>query len=460
MTDSVTLVFVSLAQNQAVFFKAVGEHLKAQGYAISHICFHEGSIELLKHAGHEVFNPFEAPSTNAASPSFSEFGIDNPSLIIGHEKAAYQIRDTQLLLRKLKRHLVSVHSILTSICLKSQETIVVQELGGFTSVLASYYAAKSLAIDNWFIEPSFFKGRVFFTKNSLRAPEIPPELTAAPGAETHIREYLDSVIEAQAIVIPDKDRRHYRTGLKKLTDPYNFRRLAQKLVDKHLLKRQEEFSHIGGHVRRHLMMVFNHARLRPLYRPLPSNRKIIYYPFHVPADFALTIRSPEYLDQYSVLDYVCRTAPPGYIVIAKEHPALVGSLSPCRIKGLINRHDNFLLIEPSTNNHSILATSDYVITINSKTGIEATLYNCKVIVLGDAFYRSSSLVTSLTRLCDLPGGYDSTPFRSDPDLLSYFSKVWSSSYPGELYNINEDNVFTFSKSLHKLLSNTRPKDLH
>ncbi|WP_411037477.1 capsule biosynthesis protein [Shinella sp. BYT-45] len=438
-----TIVFVSLAGNQSSFFAALEPLVRKAGRDVVHVCFHEGSAKELGKAGHRVFNPFEL-SRNGELPAFEAYDIANPALLIGHEKAAYEISDTEGLLLKFRRHLAAMEKVFDTLVAEGRNIVVVQELGGFTSVLAAYFVARRHAVPNYFIEPSFFKGRFFLTRDSFSAPRIP---RGTGGFSEEVRSVLGRIRESQTVVIPVKDRLHYRGAFHKLTDPKNWRRLFEKLVEKHLLKHQEEFQHIGGHVRRHVRMSMNAAKLRKFYAEIPAGSPFIYYPLHVPADFALTIRSPEYLDQLSLIDFLCRVAPIGRKVVVKEHPALIGALPAGRMSGLLRRHDNLVLLSPAINNHSVLRQAEAVVTVNSKAGAEALLYRRPVLALGDSFYRDSGLVTAIDALRDLPARLSDAVPPSEEEVNRFLQDVWSASVPGELYDVQERNVAEFAGSL-------------
>ncbi len=448
MTVLPDIIFVSLAQNQSRFFHAVGEVLQRAGHGIFHICFHEGAFRDLRSAGCAVFNPYEYQPANVDAVRFEDFSIANPALLLGHEKAAYELANTAALARKFKGHLAALGAIVDELVARDRPLCMVQELGGFTSALAAYYAARRRGIDNWFIEPSFFRGRIFFTPNSFAAPLVPP---AVGEAAADMKKILDAIVESRAVAIPAKDRLHYRGVSKKLLDPKNFRRLAEKLVAKHIRGEREEFQHIGGHVARHLRMFFNSRRLTRHYRELPAGERFIYYPLHVPADFALTIRSPEYLDQYTLIDYLCRIAPLGYRIVIKEHPALVGAVSPVRIGDLLARHDNFMVLSPALNNHDVLAAADAVVTVNSKSGAEALLHGTPVVVLGDAFYRSCVQVRQVSALNELQTALAKalapTAAYDREATLTFFQAIWDASRSGELYDDSAGNVTQFAASL-------------
>ncbi|TCS72485.1 capsular polysaccharide biosynthesis protein [Sulfuritortus calidifontis] len=452
MTDKKNIVFVSLAQNQSRFFEMVGKVMEKAGYGIVHVSFHEGAVKELRAHGCEAFNPFEYQPTSRDETRFEDFEVANPALLLGHEKAAYEIIDTEALANKMKGHLAAMTTILRSLIDCGGRWCLVQELGGFTPVLAAYYAARRLGMDNWFIEPSFFQGRVFFTANTFLAPRVVP--TNAPPSE-EVRITLERVVQSRSVVIPVKDRLHYRGAGKKLLDPKNFRRLLNKVVAKYLRGEQEEFQHIGGHVARHVRMFFNSKKLSQHYREIPSGQPFIYYPLHVPADFALTVRSPEYLDQYALIDYLCRVAPLGYRVAIKEHPALIGAVSQHRICDLLDRHDNFILLSPSINNHDVLAASTAVVTVNSKSGAEALLHCKPVIVLGNAFYETCPLVHRVEALSGLQAALTKAMEQQSElsldDALPFFEAVWNASYPGELYDRSNENVTAFARSLSDCL---------
>lgn len=452
MTENKTILFVSLAMNQALFFDALGETLRIAGYTVAHTCFHEGAVRLLEERGRRVFNPYALQHGKKTSVSFEEFGIEQPGLLLGHEKAAYRINSTEALRQKFTGHLYAMGVIVDRLAEDAGRLVIVQELGGFSSVLAAFYAARRRSIDNWFIEPSFFRGRVCFTANTFTAPVV----TQTGCMPTDgLNKILTHLTEANVVVVPEKDRSHYRGAVKKLMDAKNWSRLGQKIVSKHLRGDQEEFAHIGGHVVRHLRMALNSARLKRYYSDIPTQQSILYYPLHVPADFALTIRSPEYLDQYALIDFLCRTASLGAVVAIKEHPALIGAIDPARIRDLLRRHDNLMLLSPSLNNHQILKACQAVVTINSKAGAEALLYGKPVFALGDSFYKNASFITRILALGTLPSQMRSATDYSQEEVRSFFQDVWNASFPGELYTLTEENIETFAVSLQACLASNK-----
>jgi hypothetical protein len=167
---------------------------------------------------------------------------------------------------------------------------------------------------------------------------------------------------------------------------------------------------------------------------------------------ALTLRSPQYLDQLALIDYLVRTVPATHKVVIKEHPAMIGALDARRLKAMLACYDNLLLLPPSTNNYEVLRLADTVVSVNSKSGAEAALLGKPVLVLGDAFYAGSPLVKQVKTVTELPGMLAATLAEPGPepdrDLTArYFQTVWRHSLPGELYVPEQGNVAFFVRSL-------------
>jgi len=445
-----TFLFGTLAMNQTLFFEALGNELLEAGHDVAYLCFHERSYDYLRKRGRRSFNAFREAEGTDDSVDLSQYGWPSLNLVLSHEKAAFEVNDTSALIRKLRRYLASSEAVLKCLSAESPLLLLVQELGGFLSNAASFYAAQRRGIDNLFIEPSFFRGRVFMFRNTFAARRVPGPSSLHVSDE--VAAYLDDALSKQRVVIPEKDRRHYRGPIRKLRDPYNLRRLVEKTTDKYLLGKREEFAHIAGHVERHLRMWLNFRALSKRYKALPLHgERFVYYPLHVPADVSLTIRSPQYVDQLSLVDYVARSVPEAYEVAIKEHPALIGALDRRRMSDLLKKRDNVRLLKPWINNYEVMNRADLVLTVNSKSGAEALLIGRPVVAIGDAFYSACDLVRPVDSLSDLPVTLREllgTPasIRSS-DTRRYFQDVWDASWPGELYDCEEKNVRTFASSL-------------
>jgi hypothetical protein len=451
MSGPTTFLLGTLAMNQTMFFESLGEALERAGHRVAFLCFQERSHEYLAARGRRSFNAFREGAGEDERLDLSRYGWPSVNLVLSHEKAAFEVYDSDALVRKLRRYLAASEFALDALAREQAGPLVlVQELGGFLSNMASFYAARRRGLDSVFMEPSFFRGRLFFVRNSFAAPSVPGPRSAA--ASQAVVAYLRDAEEQQRVAIPVKDAHHYRGPLHKLTDPRNLRRLGEKTMDKYLLGKQEEFGHIGGHVGRHVRMLLNSRRLAGRYRPLPAaSERYVYYPLHVPADVALTIRSPQYLDQYALVDFIARSVPATHQVLVKEHPALVGAASARRLLELLETHDNVRLLQPGINNYEVLRRADAVVTVNSKSGAEALLLGRSVLVLGDAFYARCDLVERVESLAALPAALaravTDTRTLERSAIERYFQDAWDAAWPGELHVAGEANGAACAASL-------------
>lgn len=451
------LLISTLAEYQTEFWAAVALDLRYLGQDVSFLTFDDRSHEYLTAKGLSSYNAFtlgRQAACNLDDDMFGhwleKYGIGDINRWFSHERITFCIRDSKLLKEKIIRHAAAVETVLAKIFQTGRKVVLVQELGGFLSVVATYFVARHHQIDNYFIEPSFFRGRLFFSRNTYSAPRIQMDGTSVVSAE--VREYLATALRTGSIVVPLKDRHQYRSVTQKIINLRNLRRLAEKLYDKHVLGKRQDFGYVWGHVSAHLRMLLNVARLAGNYTSIFEAGRFVYYPLHVPADVALTLRSPEYLDQLALIDYLARCMPYTHRLAIKEHPAMIGAIDGRRLRELLNRHDNLVLLSPKTNNYEVLRAADAIVSVNSKSGAEAVLLGKPVLVLGDAFYRDSPMVRPVNRLEEmsvlLNGLLSMPPPTTRPEFVeSYFQRVWDATLPGELYVARKDNVEQFVASL-------------
>ncbi len=456
MTVSPDIILITtLAEYQTRFWIPVAQRLRDAGREVRLLAFDDRSAEMAAAQGISVVNMYRAgleggapiDDEHAFNARIASYGLDGSNFLFSHERVTFGIRDTSALRRRFMIYTNAMEAELDQLAARGQWAVVVQELGGFLSVIACFYAARKRGIRNWFIEPSFFRGRLYYTPDSLAAPDT--MATPAEPVSPDVRGYLDDTLRQRAIVIPQKDRHQYSAAFSKIANARNARRLAEKLWDQFALGKHQEFGHNLRHARAHAAMALGATRLKKLYRPMPET-PFVYYPLHVPADMALTLRSPEYLDQVATIDFLLRTLPDTHVLVVKEHPAQIGAISAGRLFELARRFDNFVLLPPQTNNYAVLGRADAIVSVNSKSGAEAVLLGKPVVVMGDAFYRSCPLVFAVNRLSDVPQrlrealrtqGFD--PAKAAP----YFETAWRKSFPGELYIDNPQQLDTFAASL-------------
>lgn len=453
--DNRLVIVTTLAEYQSAFWLPVCQEMIRRGRKVLVLAFDDRSADMFAASQIEVARITMDRDAGLEGPElerqFSQYlalyGLDNVNLWFSHQRITFRIRDSTALERMFVHYCRALEAALDAAGVRDGNAVMLQELGGFLSVIASYHAARRRGVDNWFIEPSFFRGRLSLRPNSFAAPSFPAQPSAALAPE--VKSYLDETLARQSIVIPQKDRHQYRSVTSKVFNLKNLRRLAQKSVDKYVLGKHQDFGHIGVHIRSHLEMILNAARTRRLYRGLDTLQRFVYYPLHVPADMALTLRSPDYLDQLALVSYLLRVVPRSHVVAIKEHPAQIGAIPAVRLAQLSALHDNLVILPPTTNNFVVLDRADAVVTVNSKSGAEAMLLGKPVIVLGDAFYGNAPGVVRLERLADLGEALrkalEAPAMQAPP--LGYFQNVYDGTAPGDLYVTDAANIETFTSSV-------------
>lgn len=448
-------VITTLAIYQTRFWAKVAHQLQAQGHTVAFLSFDDRSTEYLAEKKFRVYSTNTEDKQQAEclmqniEASLADYKIDNVNFWLTHERFAFDLHNSHKMSLRLFTYLVFADRILSDLS-KDSQPVMIQELGGFISVIASFFSARKHGVDNWFVEPSFFRGRQFFLKNRFGAIEIPQMPVDAACSE--VKAYLSEVQENKTIVVPLKDKHHYSAALNKIFNWHNVRRLIEKSIDKYLLGKHQEFGHLGSHVFRHAGMFLNSMKLKGSYTELSKLERFVYYPLHVPGDMALTLRSPQFLDQLGLIDYLVRNLPNGYKLAIKEHPAMMGAVDAGRLKRLLKRYDQLALINPAENNFDVLSRCEAVISVNSKSGAEAILLGKPVLVLGDAFYRDSPLATPVASIIEVGTRLRerlAEPWTPDNsvELERYFEQVWRCTHPGELYVESESNTKVFTKSL-------------
>ena len=452
------VIFTTLAMNQTEYFLAIADELEKRKNQIQiiFISFHDRSATVIKKCGYSVYNVHEYSATTDYSGDISSYFLEKYSInvnqFISHEKYYFNEYDSKLLVDKTIKYFSAIEQIFHLIEASYGRNIsIVQELGGFIALRAIYHISMRRKHTHYFMEPSFISGRMFMQKNTLDAFNKPfdQELTAS----NEICGILSDVVQNNRIVVPQKDKWKHQRVIKILTSPSRMIRFIEKVSDKYIFNKKEEFDYISVYAFQHVKMLLNQFRLRKFYSY--PGKQYIYFPLHVPADMVLTVRSPEYLDQYALLDYIARIIPYGYKLVIKEHPVLVGGVEYSRVKSLLLRHDNICLCHPATNNFKLVESARMVVTINSKAGMEAYVKHKPVIVLGDAFYSTAPGIIKIDNLIDLEGailqilGND---YFVDQDFIeSYLQLIWDNTISGEIWAMDNDKVRSTAADLYMLL---------
>lgn len=463
--ESFDVVFAVIAPREVTFFSNVADVLAADfGLRSAFVTLYGPAARTLAGRGYRVFDPHAEIHASADAGGEGEkegekeqekegeisrlerkYGLASLRQMILHEKLTFNRFDESLLADKV----IQYDRYFDSLLRNNRIGAVVQELGGFIAPLTLYHNCLARGVRHVFLEPSMYTGRLCYDVDSLNSTLAEPNGHDEAVSQA-VRNYLGTYENDKPVVIPSKDRHHFASGLGKLLNRRNCRRLAEKLYVKYVRREREEYDRIANHVKRHAGMYMRRWLMWRLYRKPDYSRTYAYFPLHVPLDFQLTVRENRYLDQIALVQTIANSLPFGWQLYIKEHPAAVGAYEFGRLRRL-HRTGNVRLIEPTVNSFDLIRESACVITINSKVGAEALMQGKRVLVLGRPTYLQSRHAVHVAKVEDLSECLRQWQADSEQVDYDFFCRAYAGSYRGELYDNSPQNVKDVSLALKKHL---------
>lgn len=456
------VVFSTMTRVETELWLEVATKLASSGYKIGFLLFDESALEPVRAGGMEAVSvyelmdrqPFERRNPTAEARWLSGFGIANVRHLYLHEKLGYGRHDEEVL------HLKTVHmlQVLDRFFIDHPTGCLVQETGGFAATNAVFYAAVRRKVPHVFYEPSAFPKRIVFTLNGFYA-DIPLGIQNRPPSADGLaaaKSFREGYMTKPSYVVPAKDKHSFRDmTLGRMFNAFNAHRLFDKLYRKYVSKKREEFSEIGFVVRKNFLKLARRVRQSTLYVDPPVNgRPYIYYPFHVPHDVQLSVRSKLFYAQEAFVDYLCRILPRGYDLYVKEHPASIGGHPVSLLRRLLGTHQNLKLIHPRHSSFGIVRDAACIITVNSKVGFEAIMQGQRVAVVGEAFYKGKGTTFDVENVRHLERDLAdvlASPAPAEETILAFLARVYDWSYPCDLFVTSPDNVAATTTSLKRYL---------
>jgi hypothetical protein len=246
--SSETILITTLAEYQTRFWIPVAQRLRSAGREVQLLAFDDRSAEMAEAQGIPVVNMYRtglqdgAPvdDQSAFAARIADYGLDGTNFLFSHERVTFGIRDTAALRRRFMIYTNAMETVLDRLAAAGRHAVAVQELGGFLSVIACYYAAKKRGFRNWFIEPSFFRGRLYYTPDRFSAPDTMP--VPADQVSADVRAYLDDTLRQRLHRHPRRTSIITRRRSRK-SPMHDARRLVEKLWDQFALGKHQEFGH-------------------------------------------------------------------------------------------------------------------------------------------------------------------------------------------------------------------------
>lgn len=455
------ITFVLIAERDANFFIPVAIKMREMGFKVNFLLFYEPSLKKIINKNFEafIFSNYvknTPPSAKEIDRIQVQYNLNIQDLV-RHERMSFGLNSDIHLINKAFCYIQAMESWLH----ENKTDFIIQELGGFIAPLSLYYVALRNRITHFFIEPMFFNGMICFIKNDINFKLKNEGIKKI--SLNNVTSYLNAFKTMPQILIPKKDKHHFNYSVfAKVLNFSNFKKILLKLYYKYLTGQKQEYDAISNYIYRSLRSVLNSFLLKIFYYNPDfkfSHIKYIYFPLHVPIDFALTVRSPEFLDQISVVKKISESIPKNYELWIKEHPASIGTYSPIEIFRL-TKLANIKIISPTFSSFDLIKNASSIVTINSKVGAEAIIFGKQVYCLGEVFYKDSNLCQKVKTIDDLKKMLKNKRVKNSSlsknyqkSIYMFFARVFQSSSLGEMYINDANNIKLFSKSLKKALSN-------
>ncbi len=441
------IYIISLALNQTKFWSKIINKLKKKNIKI--ITFDtESSNYLISNnihisANNKISNKKKDYSLTELIKKFKYYKVKDFNKLMYHEYIFFGKRNRIQILNDFLRTLEFFYETF-----KNKKNICfIQEIGGFIPNISAFIFAKNNKLDHYFLETSFFQNYYHILKNTINCDPM-----RNTKQKINFERYLKNIKKFKKINIPKKDELHFKTPAKKIFNLYNFKRFFIKKFKQIILGYQFVFGFDFLILKNSILNYFNYLRLSKYYSNLDfiEKKSFVYFPLHVPNDFALTIRSPKYQNQLELIDKIAKKIYPKKILI-KEHPARIGAFNFQSFLKLISKNKNIIIADPKINNILLLEKCDFIFTINSKAGFEAMVFKKKIFSFGESFYKNSKLVKQISKIENFKNVNYLNSIKYERLRADFFKEFTSNLFRGSLYVNETTNVNNFAKSIKKIL---------
>lgn len=116
--------------------------------------------------------------------------------------------------------------------------------------------------------------------------------------------------------------------------------------------------------------------------PFEKVDRFVYFPLQVQPEESIDVKAPFFSNQIETARQIAMALPDDYVLVVKEHPAMVGRRSPSYLEK-VSRTPNVKLIDIRVPNVEVLKQADLIVSPNSTTLTEAAFFYKPAIQLGN-----------------------------------------------------------------------------
>jgi hypothetical protein len=328
---------------------------------------------------------------------------------------------------------------------RHQVEMVVNNYGGEVVRRCAARIADVGGPTNVFLDAAPFPGRVSATTSEWDWDDLPHPLPAIDAAQRRLAEaQVEHAVREKPSVA--------RGGGKVRLGFDSLRWSTQNILRALRSTERLDYSVARAHVDRAVQIARSVShRALPWSQPSRADEPYIFFPLHVPADSAISVRAPQFQRQDAVVEYLAtRGVPAGMKLYVKPHPDGLYFYSAGTLARMA-RLPNTKLIHPSVRAHDLIARAEAMVVINSSVGIESLYYQKPVVVLGRVFYRGFGLTIDLDDLTGIAAAVlRALEWKPDREgILRFFTATTAATAPGRFQDTSPENLALLSSVLER-----------
>ncbi len=428
------IVFCAYHERDDIFFSKIGENLILKGYDVYILYFIKPYIKKSNVKKIHFYDYLKNKDV---------FNCNISKKLLFHEKN-WSNKSFNFLEKKFCNYKKAFIDILD----QYKIDIIFQELGGFVCHLSIYEASQEKKITHFFIEPSFLQKYCFFLKNSI---EIEKALKLNSEDETSklLTKYTESMSHLNYLAINFKDLHLKKKNMFHLIFSFYTWKSFFKKIKKNFFFEKSEFKNLYIHLCDFFTRTINFINnLSINYEKINNINNFIYFPLHVPKDLALTLRAPSKLDQINSLKKIIGNT--NEKIVFKEHPLI---FSRYNYKKILNNFKNAGFLDNNISSNEIIRKAKFIITINSKSGIESLFLQKPVLALEKNYYCGKGLAYYCNDELSFKNfNQNLNKFLPDNKIVNNFLKnLLAKTCYFDLYNNEENTMEKSFKSIHNII---------
>jgi hypothetical protein len=421
------------------FYKIIANKLKNHSFFF--LIFFDLRIKNLE-KNCQIVNFFDLNLTN-----FKNIYIDKKKLV--HESLSFNL-DIKYLKNKYSIYFCKIKELLK----KLKVDFVIHELGGFVCHLAMFNACIKLKINHYFIEPTPLKKNCFFLKNSM-FQENAIKVNNTGDTKKKINEYYKCIKNKKYLSINNKDLHLFKNNMFNQIIAITTIKAFLRKVSNFFLFRRTEFNNLFAHFRDYMNRIKNSfINFFVKKVELKKIEDFIYYPLHVPLDFALTYRALEKLDQIKNLKKIFPKS--NYKLILKEHPLIYSRYNYFSIIKKLEGID-VSFFKKDLSSLEVSSKAACILTINSKSGLEFLCKDKPVFSLSRNYYTKPGLAKYICKRSQFSDYLNDInkykPNKSKVHQLLFW--LFEKAVFFDLYNVDLRNSNKSAKTLKSLINENK-----